>query len=236
MAMKNPTPYAHYAVAKSRLYQRRFDEAIVEAERAIALDPNYPDGYLMMGWILTFAGRSAEAVDYLKRAMRLDPHSPGGVLYSLGLSQYLLGQYEEAATSLETSLKLNPGYGPWPLAITYAQLGRGQEAADILAKYFEKRGWLLSFIENTFIYWPFKEQKDLDHWADGLRKSGLMRPWNPVYRREYDKAIADAEQAIALNPNDAKAQYTMGETLVFSGRSAEAIGYLEKAISLDPKF
>ncbi len=236
MAMKNPTPYAHYAVAKSSLYQRRYDEAIAEAERAIALDPNYPDGYFMMGWILTFAGRSAEAVDYFKRTMRLDPRYPGACLYSLGLAQYFLGQYEEAATSLEKSLKLNPGYGPWPLAITYAQLGRGQEAADILAKYFEKRGWLLAHIENTFPYWPIKEQKDLDHWAEGLRKSGLMRPWNPVYRREYDRAIADAEQAIALNPNDAKAQYTMGETLVFSGRSAEAVEYLEKAMSLDPEY
>jgi len=236
MAMKNPTPNAHYAVGKTRLFQRRYDEAIAEAERAIALDPNFPDGYYLMGWILIFGGRSAEAVDYYNKAMRLDPQYPGGVLYNLGLAQYCLEQYEEAATSLEKSQKLNPGYGPWPLAITYAQLGRGQEAADILAKYFEKRGWLLSPIENTFPYWPFKEQKDLDHWAEGLRKSGAPRPWNPVYRREYDKAIADAEQAIALNPNDAKAQYTMGETLVFCGRSAEAVEYLEKAMSLDPEY
>jgi len=236
MAMKNPTPNAHYAVGKTRLFQGRYDEAIVEAERVIALDPNFPDGYFLMGWIFTFAGRSAEAVDYYKRAMRMDPHYPGGILYYLGLAKYCLGQYDEAATMLERSLELHPGYGPWPLAVTYAQLGRGQEAADILSKYFEKRGFLVGFIENTFEYWPFKEQKDLDHWADGLRKSGLPRPWNPVYRREYDKAIADAEQAIALNPNDAKAQYTMGETLVFSGRSAEAVEYLEKAMSLDPEY
>jgi TolB-like protein/class 3 adenylate cyclase/tetratricopeptide (TPR) repeat protein len=236
MAMKNPTPYVHYAVGKTRLYQRRYDEAIAEAERAITLDPNYPDGYFLMGWILTFAGKSAEAVDYYNRAMRLDPQFPGGVLYFVGLAQYCLEQYEEAAITLERSQKLNPQYGPWALAITYAQLGRGQEAADILAKYFDKRGWLSSPIENTFPYWPFKEQRDLDHWADGLRKSGLPRPWNPVYRREYEKAIAEAERAIALNPNDAKAQAAMGESLVFAGRSAEALGYLEKAMSLDPKY
>ena len=236
MAMKNPTPSAHYSVGKTHLYQHRYDDAIVEAERAIALDPNYPDGYYMMGLILTYAGKSAEAVDYFKRAMRLDPGYPGGVLYYLGLAQYCLEQYEEAAISLEKSQKLNPGYGPWPLAVTYAQLGRGQEAADILSKYLDKRGWTVAPIENTFKYWPFKEQKDLDRWVDGLRKSGLMRPWNPVYRREYEKAIADAEQAITLNPNDAKAQYAMGESLVFAGRSAEAVDYLKKAMSLDPKY
>jgi len=168
--------------------------------------------------------------------MRLDPQYPAGCLYYLGLAQYCLGQYEEAAITLERSQKLNPHYGPWPLAITYAQLGRGQEAADLLATYFEKRGWAAVPIEDNFPYWPFKEQKDLDHWAEGLRKSGLMRPWNPVYRREYDKAIAEAEQAIALNPNDAKAQYAMGESLVFYGRPAEAVDYLEKAMSLDPEY
>jgi tetratricopeptide (TPR) repeat protein len=190
----------------------------------------------MMGMIQTFVGRSSEAVDYLKRAMRLDPHNTGAYLYYLGLAQYCLEKYDEAVTSLERSQKLNPQYGPWPLAITYAQLNRGQEAADILAKYFDKRGWSVVFIENTFKYWPFKNQKDIDHWAEGLRKSGLMRPWNPIYRREYEKAIADAEQAIIRNPENAKAQYAMGETLVFCGRSEEAIDYLKKAISLDPEY
>ncbi len=236
MAMKNPTPNVHYAVGKTRLYQRRYDEAIAEAERAIALDPNYPDGYFLMGLIFTFAGRSTEAIDYLKRAIRLNPQYPGACLYYLGLAKYCLEQYEEAAIASERSQKLNPHYGPWVLAITYAQLGRGQEAADILAKYFEKRGWSGSPIENTFKFWPFKEQKDLDHWADGLRKSGLMRPWNPVYRREYEKAIADAEQAITLNPNEAKAQFAMGESLIFAGRSAEAIDFLKRAMILDPKY
>jgi len=190
----------------------------------------------MMGWILTFAGRSAEALDYFKKAIRLDPQYPGGCLYYLGLAQYCLKEYEEAATTLERSQKLNPQYGPWPLAITYAQLGRGQEAADLLAKYFEKRGWAAVPIENTFEFWPFKEQKDLDHWAEGLRKSGLMRPWNPVYRQEYDKAIADARHAITLNPSDVKAQHAMGESLVFAGRSVEALDYLEKAMNLDSEY
>ena len=236
VARKNPTPYAHFAVAKTLLYQRRYDEAIANGETAIALDPNYPDGYFMLGVIQTFAGKSAEAVDYFKRAMRLDSNNTSSYLYYLGLAHYCLKKYDIAVTSLEKAVKLNPQYGPWPLAITYAQLDRGQEAADILANYFDKRRWPVFFIENTFKSWPFKERKDMDHWAEGLRKSGLMRPWNPVYRREYEKAIADAEEAITRNPNDANAQYTMGESLVFSGRSANALDYLETALRLDPEY
>jgi len=236
LAMQKPTPSVHYAVAKSRLYQRRFDEAVSEAERAIALDPNYSDGYLMLGYVLTYAGKSAEAIEYFKRVMRLDPHNPATCLYLLGLAYYLQGQYESAVTSLEKSFKLGSQVGPLPLAISYAQIGRGEDAAKTLTEYFEKRKWKLVFIEDTFRYWPFKEQIDLNHWAEGLRKAGLMRPWNPVYRREYEKAITEAQQNIAAKPNDAHSQYTMGETLVYSGRSTEAIDYLEKAINLNPKY
>ena len=115
-------------------------------------------------------------------------------------------------------------------------MGRGQKAAEILAKYFDKRGWETVCIESTFKYWPFKKQKDLDHWAEGLRKSGLMRPWNPVYRREYTKAIADAKKALELKSDDAHAFYTMGESLLYSGRSAEAIDYLKRAMSLGTEY
>jgi len=236
MAMKNPTPCALYNVAKARLYQRRFDEAIAEAERAITLDPNYSNGYLVMGWILTYTGQTAEAVKYLKKTMRLDPQNVAYCLYLLGLAQYLQKDCEGAVVTLEKSQKLAPNYGPWPLAISYAQLNRGQEAADILAKYFEKRGWEIVPIENTFRFWPFREKRDLNHWAEGLRRSGLMRPWNPVYRRDYAKAISDAKKAIALKPDDAHALYTMGETLVYSGKSDEAIDYLTKAMSLGTEY
>jgi adenylate cyclase len=53
-------------------------------------------------------------------------------------------------------------------------------------------------------------------------------------KREYDKAIAEGEQAVALNPSGATviAQYAM--SLDFAGRSEEAIPLFQKAIRLNP--
>ena len=166
--------------------------------------------------------------------MRLNPHYPGWYIQYLGIAQYCLELYEEAAISEERALIVDPNTSAWWLAAAYSQLGREEEAADVLVKYIEKRGWHLPYVESTFRYWPFKNQSDLDRFAEGLVKAGLPRPDNPAYRRKYSEALAQAERAIALNPNDAKAHRMMAESLIFAGRSTEALDFINKAISLEP--
>ncbi|MEE9192792.1 MAG: tetratricopeptide repeat protein [Candidatus Aerophobetes bacterium] len=52
--------------------------------------------------------------------------------------------------------------------------------------------------------------------------------------RQYDKAIAEAERGVALNPNSADSHAWLGLTLFLSGRYQEAIPEFEKAIRLNP--
>jgi len=53
-------------------------------------------------------------------------------------------------------------------------------------------------------------------------------------QRQYDKAIASAERALALGPGAARSQSSMGTALAFSCRFNEAIPFYEEAIRLDP--
>ena len=55
-----------------------------------------------------------------------------------------------------------------------------------------------------------------------------------VMQRQYDKAIASAESALALGPGAARSQSSMGTALAFSCRFNEAIPFYEEAIRLDP--
>lgn len=66
--------------------------------------------------------------------------------------------------------------------------------------------------------------------------SGCHRTLSPIYmfRRQYEKGIAEAERAIALNPNDADAYSQLGTTLNMVGRAQEAIAPLEKSIRMNP--
>jgi adenylate cyclase len=62
---------------------------------------------------------------------------------------------------------------------------------------------------------------------------GIATLWN---RRDYDKAMAEEEMAIALNPSAAIAYHFFGCVLTFGGRVAEAIPKLQAVLQLDPRF
>jgi adenylate cyclase len=53
-------------------------------------------------------------------------------------------------------------------------------------------------------------------------------------KREYDKAIAEGEIAVALNPSDAGALFLYAESLAVSGNPERAIPLIQKALRLNP--
>jgi adenylate cyclase len=55
-----------------------------------------------------------------------------------------------------------------------------------------------------------------------------------LYKRQHEKAIDEAKQAIEVNPNFANAYGTLGVYLNYAGRPEEAIQPLKKAFRLNP--
>ena len=55
-----------------------------------------------------------------------------------------------------------------------------------------------------------------------------------LMKRQFETAIAEAERAVALNPNGADAQAHLGIILSYAGSRERAIASLEKAIRLNP--
>jgi adenylate cyclase len=174
MAMKNPTAQLYHVATSMHLFEFRYEEAIADAERMIALDPGR-NSYYNMGRILVFSGRSKEAAEFFKRAIRLDPYHPNGLdLFYLGFTQFLMGNLEEAATFGERARRRNSTLPPWPLVATYGYLGREQEAADIIAEYIKMKGWKHRVTVKWLLkYFPFKDPKDTDRYAEGLHKAGV---------------------------------------------------------------
>jgi adenylate cyclase len=56
-----------------------------------------------------------------------------------------------------------------------------------------------------------------------------------IMKRDYEKALEEAEQEVALYPNFPDGMVLLGSTLTYVGRADEAVPLVEKAIRLNPR-
>jgi TolB-like protein len=193
-AMKYPTSVAHRVASDIALTRRHYQVAFTEAERAIAMDPNDAESYLMMAKVLLFVGRPEEAITSAKKAMLLDPRNIAFPLGLQGQAYFCMEQFEEAATLMERALKLNPNRTGFAstLAAACAYLGRNQEARSALKIYTEP--WLNPVnLQRVMYYYPFKNVEDADRFADGLLKAGLPGEPSGYYRASEEYRLTGEE-------------------------------------------
>lgn len=243
-AMKDPTPLAH--LVASDLYRRegRFQESITEATRAIVLDANDPVGYVAMARALIMAGSPAEGADSMKKAGRLDPHSPPTYLKTLGLAQYGMDRFKEAAASLEQATKLNPDdeWGFLFLAAAYGQLGREQEAKSAVETFNglrAKSGWNNPYTLQQVAVFAFKEQTDIERLREGLRQAGVPPGPDPVADAENlitrtKEGLWEVKGATTVDVVTAKALFDRGAPFIDSRPDVSwEKGHIRGAVHLD---
>jgi tetratricopeptide (TPR) repeat protein len=56
-----------------------------------------------------------------------------------------------------------------------------------------------------------------------------------VYKWQYDRSIAEAERAVALDPNSASGYFALATSQGFAGKPEDAIESANKAVRLDPR-
>jgi TolB-like protein len=171
-----PTSLTHQLAADMLSHEQRHGEAIAEAERAIALDPNDADSYIALASALSLAGQPSKARQLIDRAMRLNPYYPPSYLYHLGLAQFSMEQFDQAAATLERATALNPD-DRWSfrlLLATYGFLDRSEEAAGVLETVDKNWVGMDPLTVRTAAFWhPFKEPADAERLAEGLRRAGV---------------------------------------------------------------
>jgi adenylate cyclase len=174
-AMRSPTPLAHQIESQMSFNFRQFDKALSEAEKAVALDPNDPEGYLAKAWALIYTGRAEEAVASAETGMQLDPYYPASHLYAFGMAQLMMQQYTKAEAMLERALTLNPENKNilLPLTVAYVHLDKQDQARDSLKQFIDFFILYAPKIE-TYMEWrPFKREVDIRFFGSGLIAAGL---------------------------------------------------------------
>ena len=88
----------------------------------------------------------------------------------------------------------------------------------------------ISFRQAPSEYWRFLEL--------GMKRPSsdnhLVRSWLALTKLQYDRAIAEAEQALELGPNNNEAFEALAEALIYAGRPREGIAFAHNAMRLNP--
>jgi adenylate cyclase len=113
------------------------DQALTEAQRSIALDPNSALGYSTLAETLNMEGKHADALPLIEKAMRLDPRNSAQYMYTQAYAYSGLERWKEASSSLKIYLFRYPDqiWAHHWLAINYFNLrdhdGAREETAQV---------------------------------------------------------------------------------------------------------
>ena len=125
---------AHHWYAEFLAFQGRFDEALVESERARQLDPLSLIIAADHAAILVFARHPDQAIPELRRVLDMDPKMSRAQSV-LMLAYELQGRYEDALGLVAGMERFNDGAWSWAgRASIYARAGQRQQAEQALSQ------------------------------------------------------------------------------------------------------
>jgi len=234
--------------AHSYEHAGRPGDAEAAYKKAIALRPDYWDGYNSLGLFYDDQGRYEEAFKQLQHAIDLTPDN--ATAYSNLGAAYVDSadskNFPQAEAALKKSIELSPSYAAYAnLGFLYLSQNRFAEAAATTEK-------ALQLNDKDFIVWANlalayeglknevqakaaldKEQTLLEQAAQsGPRDAGVQYRLGQVYARKKlaEKAIARAQSALALAPDDAYVLEGVAEIYERVGDRANALKCIEKAL------
>lgn len=194
-------------------------------ERAIALDPSYPQAYAYLAWWLNFrigegwsenpAADRARALVVSQRAVELDSEDPFVLTVGGHILSFIGKRPAEAIDLFDQALALNQNSAfAWGLsALTLAYLGRPDEAMGRLQNV-----WRLNpFDPLNFYFWI----------VAGIAEFVAGR---------YDEAIAWMRKCKRANPRFIACLRMLAASLALSGNEMDARVVAQELMAIEPSF
>ena len=175
---KRPATANAHIVRGSILNYGNPQEALLEYDAALEIDPNSPVAYGNKGIVLITAGRAPEAFSPVQIALRLSPKDPAASSWRFFLchAHVHLQQFNEGIEECRRSINLNKlDWLPYAdLISAYGATGQLEMARQMLAELNEIR-------PDFTIRW--------------FQQIGYARSSNPQFRREYDDIVEGLRKA-----------------------------------------
>ena len=203
---------AHLMLGSILMEEGERSESIAQLQQAVRLIPKSAEAHNALGEAYEAFDQSAEARPEFERAVELEPQHAQA---QANLGKVLLQQneFQAAAPHLDQAIRLF-GHKPdaadphYLRAKIYTEDGQPAKAAAELQQAVETRP-------------DFAEA-----WSDlGMARKNLS---------DDEGALVAFRRAVALNSDDAVAQYRLGSQLLTGGAAHEAVDHLAAAVRLDP--
>jgi adenylate cyclase len=151
------------------------DVAATAIDRALALNPNSAQAWMMCGLVRCYRGQPDPAIEAHLQAMRLSPLDRLGHLFTAGiaLAHLIAGRYEESADWAERTLRQAPGHPVSLLgkAVVCAHLDRIEEARAAVSQLLVVQPWLtIAWFKASATRYPPEIRA---RYVAGLRKAGM---------------------------------------------------------------
>ena len=179
---KSPGNAGAHWVKATLLLLGHAEEALVEYDAALEIDPNLQFAYASKGLALMLSGRAREALPIVQLALRISPKDPFAYFWHWELchAHLRLHEYEEAIEECRRSMNLNNAYYQtyMDLIAAYGTTGQMEQARQALAEFksrFPNSNLTLQKYRQVAYAASSNPQfrREVDDIVDGLRKGGI---------------------------------------------------------------
>jgi adenylate cyclase len=164
--------FVRVAKANFHFLRKERDLFLLEAEKALALNPNSPFNIGYLGWALALYGEWDRGLAILGKGMELNPHYPGWFHMAPYFYFYHQGRYLEALQEAHQFQMPQFFWDPLLRVAALGQLGMDQEAAQALTQLLAVKPDFPSQAR-FLIGCQAKSPNLVEGLLDGLRLAGL---------------------------------------------------------------
>jgi adenylate cyclase len=170
LALDDTNSSALSLLCESDWMQMRYDQAVTDGERAVAINPNYAGGFFSLADALNVYGKPEAAIRAAEKAIRLDPTGKDLYSYDVGVAYVGMGRYQDAIPILKQSVTAFPNILVSHIFLTaaYVELGREEDARAEAAEIMRMSP---QFTVASLL--PGKDVAEQKLVRDDLRKAGL---------------------------------------------------------------
>jgi TolB-like protein len=172
-------PWAHLALGYVLVWRKQVPDALVEYEKALAINPNFAIAYYLIALANVFLGRSDEALVHADTAARLSPRDllargHAGVYNAVRATAYFVsGQYRDSIEYARKAIAESPNLVPaHRMLVISSALAGGVEEAKLALEVLKRLTPEIS-LKRAEQMTPMVRDRDRRRYLEGLRLAGL---------------------------------------------------------------